>query len=411
MSLPPALLRWAVVDRRRLESARALHRREKKLHNRYLHGWGVACGLEVLCNPCKGFVTVTPGYALSPCGDDIVVCREEAVNVCDLVKQCRDQRQWDCDPAWPQPQPDCDQDQPWVLYICYDEKPSRGITALRGGSGAACCSRCSCGGSSSCGCGCHGKSASQTKNSYQSKQSRALPQCEPTVTCEGYTFQIRKLPPRTRGLDLGKMINGITTCVRELAELKQALEVSASAMTLSKANAIREELVSFLERHEIANCDLYRGVLQPLLGLPMTQTGNVDVDTVVVDVDTVVNDFFSLYRAALQECICLALLPPCPEPVEDNCVPLATVTVNCKSGCRIIRVCNWEHRRIVPTVPGLQYWFEPFLRKSGLPEALARFCCATEEGDQAAIHKLLGAAGSTAVFDQLQDLFKRFIQT
>src|SRR6266496_2355065 len=48
---------------------------KNRLHNRYLVGWGVVCGLEVLCNPCKGFVTLTAGYALSPCGDDIVVCR------------------------------------------------------------------------------------------------------------------------------------------------------------------------------------------------------------------------------------------------------------------------------------------------------------------------------------------------
>ena len=39
---------------------------KNKLHNRYLHGWGVVCGLEVICHPCEGQVTVTSGYALSP---------------------------------------------------------------------------------------------------------------------------------------------------------------------------------------------------------------------------------------------------------------------------------------------------------------------------------------------------------
>src|SRR6516162_11281841 len=37
---------------------------KNKLHNRYLHGWGTVCGLEVACNPCTGFVTVKSGYAL-----------------------------------------------------------------------------------------------------------------------------------------------------------------------------------------------------------------------------------------------------------------------------------------------------------------------------------------------------------
>lgn len=50
--------------------------REKlRRHNRYLHGWGVVCGLEVTEAREKGpgWVRVGPGYALSPCGDDIHV--------------------------------------------------------------------------------------------------------------------------------------------------------------------------------------------------------------------------------------------------------------------------------------------------------------------------------------------------
>src|SRR6478752_10295708 len=52
---------------------------KNKLHNRYLHGWGVVCGLEVFCQPCEGQVTVTAGYALSPCGDDIILCANDTV--------------------------------------------------------------------------------------------------------------------------------------------------------------------------------------------------------------------------------------------------------------------------------------------------------------------------------------------
>src|SRR5690606_38336087 len=40
---------------------------KNRLHNRHLVGWGVACGLEVACNPCEpGSVIVRAGYALSP---------------------------------------------------------------------------------------------------------------------------------------------------------------------------------------------------------------------------------------------------------------------------------------------------------------------------------------------------------
>src|SRR5258708_19547989 len=43
---------------------------KNKLHNRYLHGWGVVCGLEVFCHPCEGQVTVKARYALIPSRDD-----------------------------------------------------------------------------------------------------------------------------------------------------------------------------------------------------------------------------------------------------------------------------------------------------------------------------------------------------
>ena len=148
----------------------------------------------------------------------------------------------------------------------------------------------------------------------QNNQEHYL-QREPTVTCESYTFQIRKLRPRTRGLDLGKMINWYNYVCQITCGTQTGFGSARLRHDPQQTNVIREKLVSFLERHEIANCDLYRGVLHFCFGRPMTQMGNVDVDTVV-------NDFFSLYRAALQECICLALLPPCPEPVEQIVCPL-----------------------------------------------------------------------------------------
>src|SRR5262245_59204059 len=58
-----ALLRWT-QDKLRL--------------GRYRHGWGVVCGLEVHCDPRQpGWVIVSPGYAVSCCGDDIIVCQDE----------------------------------------------------------------------------------------------------------------------------------------------------------------------------------------------------------------------------------------------------------------------------------------------------------------------------------------------
>ena len=80
---------------------------KNRLHNRYLHGWGVACGLEVVCDPCRGTnVVVRSGYALSPCGDDIVLCNDAAVNVCELLDDCR-RRETVCDPPYDNPDQPC----------------------------------------------------------------------------------------------------------------------------------------------------------------------------------------------------------------------------------------------------------------------------------------------------------------
>jgi hypothetical protein len=45
-------------------------------HNWYLHGWGTVCGLEVIAAPTGDIpwrVSITPGYALGPWGDEIYV--------------------------------------------------------------------------------------------------------------------------------------------------------------------------------------------------------------------------------------------------------------------------------------------------------------------------------------------------
>ena len=54
-------------------------REKARRHNRMLHGWGVADGLDVQPGPGAGKLTVEAGYALDPYGNEIVV--EEAAIV------------------------------------------------------------------------------------------------------------------------------------------------------------------------------------------------------------------------------------------------------------------------------------------------------------------------------------------
>jgi predicted flap endonuclease-1-like 5' DNA nuclease len=60
--------------------------RAKTALARYRDGWGVACGLDIHCDEANpGGVVVSPGYARSCCGDDIVVCEDARL---DLSTAC-----------------------------------------------------------------------------------------------------------------------------------------------------------------------------------------------------------------------------------------------------------------------------------------------------------------------------------
>ena len=134
-----------------------------KLHNRHLFGPGVVCGLEVRCDPCDERVTVMPGYALSPCGEDIVVCHADSVDICDLIARCRDYEGPDCRPYARGDDPCEAVIEEWVLAIRYAETPSRAVTPLTGtascncGAGGCKGRGCACGG----GCGCKGGGAAR----------------------------------------------------------------------------------------------------------------------------------------------------------------------------------------------------------------------------------------------------------
>jgi hypothetical protein len=61
-----------------------------RLHNRYLFGAGVVCGLWVSCDPCGGgTVTVQPGYALDCCGDDLILPCATSLDVNAMIRDLR----------------------------------------------------------------------------------------------------------------------------------------------------------------------------------------------------------------------------------------------------------------------------------------------------------------------------------
>jgi hypothetical protein len=77
---------------------------KNRLHNRYLFGSGVVCGLTVTCEPCGGGkVIVNPGYALDCCGNDIVVPCPQTLDINIMVRELQRRSGFDCGDPCPKP--------------------------------------------------------------------------------------------------------------------------------------------------------------------------------------------------------------------------------------------------------------------------------------------------------------------
>ena len=66
---------------------------KQRLHNRFVVGSGVACGLAVTCHPCgHGKVMVQPGYAIDCCGNDIFVPCPVELDINAMVRDLKFRR-------------------------------------------------------------------------------------------------------------------------------------------------------------------------------------------------------------------------------------------------------------------------------------------------------------------------------
>lgn len=342
-------------------------RGKQRLHNRQLHGWGVVNGLEVTCNPCGDGVAVGCGYALSPCGEDILVCEAVTVDVCDLVRRCKDaERHWQtCDPPRPPPRHDCDAgEEEWVLAIRYAESPTRGVKPLRPAQ--------------DCGC------APGTKTPVAPRGAPV--QCEPTVVCEGFAFEVYRKPPESdpgnddRKRDLfnpqSELYQRFRCCASLLLDGMPPLpgplsfaQVQANPQAWYQwMNAARGQLARYLATHGATNCELlarFNAVPYPGAGTPQNAAAIflAVVLLLIVWLDT------------LFSCFCSALLPPCPAPADSTLVPIASLHLG-GGPCRVLRICNWsEHRKIAVSVPALQYWLGLLPFGTNLRRGLERLCC------------------------------------
>ena len=352
---------------------------KNKLHNRYLHGWGVVCGLEVFCHPCEGQVTVTSGYALSPCGDDIVLCADDIVNVCDLIQRCRERERLDCEPPRPAASAECqDVKEQWVLTVCFTEKASRGVTALRGSSEPGMLLELQL------------RRLVQLRLRLSGKRhgpeaaGAGIPLCALAVhrralrprpvRADGHLRKPLFLPLQSVGCrsETGRSARRDDSALRGLSEGFVRCRAAVAHEHRAGAGMV---LPAEAELHRLFRRSSDSRLPRAAESLAVRMSGaepESDAGSNIKPQCSCRSRRLSpsiFVRASARRCC-----RPVPIPPVSNCVPLATITIR-KRDCKIMRVCNWSVRKFVTTFPNLQYWlsFLPFVRT--LRQLIEIGCC------------------------------------
>ena len=114
---------------------------KNQLHNRYLHGWGVVCGLAITRDECSDNLIVECGYALDCHGRDIIVPSRQSFDLGAAIRACllAERTRPVCDPPISQPPADCPDDGTWCVTLRYREADIRPQKPLiTGSSGCGC---------------------------------------------------------------------------------------------------------------------------------------------------------------------------------------------------------------------------------------------------------------------------------
>ena len=404
----PRFFAGQLLTERELTTAQDYVRAKSRLHNRYLHGPGVVCGLEVSCHPeCRGWVVVRPGYAIDPCGEDVVVPCEEEIDVVARIRDCaeRERRRAvraDCDPIGGRydvrDERCADSDGIWCITLEYEERETAVTMPLRRTRHRAATAR-DCG----CGCGGHGdcEKANGNGNAHPATEpSRGPgidPQCEPTRVVESYRLDVVRGPASGKGAR--------TVMLQHAARAQTVLtEAVGAEMTPEGGEAVRELLT--LDTSEVGGAQFDEEVLatgmnglsaaaarlwrqDPLRvrcgprdvagGSNYTKQnlGSVEAKMKARELSQATIGQISNYAS---EYLCAALLPPCaPDPCDDRLV-LACLRVEGKD---VVEICNLSRRRFAGAFPTVFHWMEIVGLLPRAERLVAAVCCGGERDEPA----------------------------
>jgi hypothetical protein len=368
---------------------------KSRLHNRFLHGWGVVCGMQVVCSECDGWVTVKPGYAIDPCGNDIIVCSEQPFNVIKAIDACctPSKQTSNCSPLRGTPPDTCkDALQKWCITIEYQEQQSRMVAPLKQATPKS--GSCSCGGTKgSCGCGCgcggskngssHSSSGPCTCSSTQTTTAVPTGACEPTRINEGFRLCVVPAPLTEeipKGSIPGTAAYQIEQCIQAVQQLALQLpKLNKGPGTITDPQLAFAAVCNFLATVKqyfagvaVTHCDVLDKLSQITVPPPPPNATTSYIDQ---QLRPILDKIGTLVFTAALDCICMALIPPCPPDPCDDRVCLACVTVQ---GGKIIDICHFGCRHQLVTFHTLYYWLS-IVGLDKLLAALKRFleliCC------------------------------------
>jgi hypothetical protein len=325
---------------RDLDAAQRYVIEKNKLHNRYLVGTGVVCGLAVRCDPCDGVVQIEPGYAIDCCGNDIVVCEAQKFDVLSYIKNCFKNEEEGCHGRIQPPPSHCDEEpREYCLVISYNELHTRPVTAMVRDNGCR------------------------------------PAHCEPSRTSEVFRFDLVNESDRADAGD--DFFARARACLRDFLqrsqaffdEFRQALQTNDSAARHNALKGLfcrqRDELLQIYRAGPRVRCTFREELKEVEDNFPWV--------TEVPQYSALVHQaMFRLYAWRLQlliDCLCDALLVPCTQCGDEEGVLLACLTVQHD---KVVKICNTARRQLL-TGPSLRYWMHPLFRS--VERLIEHVCC------------------------------------
>lgn len=333
-----------------LDAAQRYVIEKNKLHNRYLVGTGVVCGLAVRCDPCDPCsVTVEPGYAIDCCGNDIVLCEPAHFNVCEYIEKCLHKPPVCDDKIHSKRSPCDDLPKEYCLMISYNEEHTKPITALIRDNGCS-ASRCE---------------PSRTKETFRFDLiEKKSDQDKDTVPHNDFWSKAKEC--------IGEFLKQSKKFFDEFdkAEKNANLQVRHTAF-LSLLCRLEDNILKLYRNGPNVRCTLVEELAEIEAGFPAnTEDPQYSAKRY--------RALFRMYGRLLQfiiDCICNALLVPCTECGEEEGVLLACLTV--RNG-KIEKICNTVRKQVL-TGPATRYWFQPIY--TGIDTLLDYICCELDLGD------------------------------